>query len=464
MDRLVKGFGVRVPVRATLWYMASTAIGKGVGILATAVFTRIMSGEEYGAYTVYMSWLGIAVTVSSAAASASAVYKCIGESPERREDLLATFTAAYVILSFGVWVAMSIAGLGGGMSVFVLLQCIADGTVAIYLTEKKHTYSYKTVAMIGISEAIVSPVIAYFLITGWGLGYLGRVIGYLVLPFTLAVVIAARRWVRGARPLDLGIWKRVAPTTLALLPYSIATAVSTQADKLIVSAKLGRVGIAAYSVVHTVGSARVFLTAAVGSALYPWISRKLRGGDYTEIGRILSALTTLYAVVAIYTVDAAPELISLLAPDEYAVALSAIVPLAVTALPSFLTGCITVVLMDEGGATTVSVASVASALTSIALNMLLIPRIGYMGAALSSLLSSCVMLSVMLRGIKRKGVKDALSLGKFIAVFLLALLYSALLYALYPYPVLRILLLIPPTLYAVRDGVSVYRMLLEKNT
>lgn len=444
--------------------MASATVGKGIGILATAVFTRIMSGDEYGTYTVYMSWLGIAVTVSSAAASASAIYKCIGESPERREDLLATFTVAYVLLAVGVWIAMNIAGVGGWASAFVLLQCIADGTVAIYLTEKKHTYSYKTVALVGIAEALVSPIIAYFLITGWGLGYLGRVIGYLILPFALATVIAVRRGVRGAHILDVGIWKMIAPFTLTLLPYSIATAVSTQVDKLLVSAALGRVGVAAYSVVHTVGSARVFLTAAVGSALYPWISRKLRGARHGEIGRILSALTTVYAIVAIYTVDAAPELLSLLAPEEYAVALPAIVPLAVTALPSFLTGCATVMLMNAGGAMTVSIASVASALTSIAANMLLIPRLGYIGAALSSLLSACVMLAIMLYKIKEEGAKDALPLRKFIAVFAVTLFYSALLYALYPYPVLRILLLIPPTLYAVRDGVSVYRMLLEKNT
>ncbi len=457
-----------MPVRASLWYMASGAVGKGVGIVATALFTRIMTGAEYGAYTVYMSWLGIAVTVSSAAASASVIYKRIGDDASERENLLASFTAIYAvfasIISVAVGVAMALSETGGGAWIFLWAQCVADGVVAIYLAQKKHSYSYKTVAVIGIAESVISPLVSYFLITGWGLGYLGRVIGYLTVPLAIAIVTTARRVLGGAKFFQRESWRRTVSLILPLIPYSAATAVSAQADRLVVSAALGHEGVAAYSVVHTVGSARVMLTTAIGSALYPWISRKLHAGRHTEIRRIISALATVYATLTVYTVDAAPELVALLAPERYSVALTAIVPLALCSLPSFLNGCMTVILLHIGDGGRLSLSSIASAAVSVIANLLLVGRLGYLGAALSTLAATCTMLTITVLGARKEGVSDALPIGKCAILFTITAVYCAVIYALYPYPVLRILMLIPPTLYALRDGVSVFYMLIEKNS
>lgn len=44
------------PVKASLWYTVCNVINKAIALLATPIFTRIMTEEEYGTFAVFQSW------------------------------------------------------------------------------------------------------------------------------------------------------------------------------------------------------------------------------------------------------------------------------------------------------------------------------------------------------------------------------------------------------------------------
>ena len=241
MDRITSGKRLRIPIKASVCYVFAACAAKLIGIASTAAFTRIMSGEEYGAYTVYMSWLGIAVAVSSAISSSGVVYTGLVDHHSEKEDFLASLTALFFLLSLItsglVAVAITVYGAPRVMILPLILQCAADGTVSIYLSEKKHSYSYRSVVLITLAEAVTSPLVSYFLVAICGAGYIGRVLGYLALPLALALVIAVRRVLCGSA-FVFSIWKKILFLTLPLLPYSLGGAISSQADKLIIGASL----------------------------------------------------------------------------------------------------------------------------------------------------------------------------------------------------------------------------------
>ena len=59
---------IRLPAKAGAWYVASGAMIKLCGMSATPYFTRVMSPEEYGRYSLYMSLaaiLSVLTTVST---------------------------------------------------------------------------------------------------------------------------------------------------------------------------------------------------------------------------------------------------------------------------------------------------------------------------------------------------------------------------------------------------------------
>ena len=77
MNLFAKAKELKLPARATLWYMSAAVIGKGVSFLSTPFFTRLMSGEEYGTFTLYITLLGVASVICSAVYSGSGVYRAL---------------------------------------------------------------------------------------------------------------------------------------------------------------------------------------------------------------------------------------------------------------------------------------------------------------------------------------------------------------------------------------------------
>ena len=54
-----------LPVKATLWYTICNVINKGLALLSTPIFTRIMTEEQYGTFSVFQSWYGILLIFTS---------------------------------------------------------------------------------------------------------------------------------------------------------------------------------------------------------------------------------------------------------------------------------------------------------------------------------------------------------------------------------------------------------------
>ena len=47
------------PVKASLWFTVCNAVQKGISLVSTPIFTRMLTPEQYGVYTVYQSWYAI---------------------------------------------------------------------------------------------------------------------------------------------------------------------------------------------------------------------------------------------------------------------------------------------------------------------------------------------------------------------------------------------------------------------
>ena len=56
---LNKYTSLSVQVKASFWFLICGFLQKGVSIITTPIFTRLLSTAEYGQYSVFNSWLGI---------------------------------------------------------------------------------------------------------------------------------------------------------------------------------------------------------------------------------------------------------------------------------------------------------------------------------------------------------------------------------------------------------------------
>ena len=67
MFRKLKAYyeGMQPPIKASLWFLICGFLQKGISLLTTPIFTRVMTDAEYGRYNVYNSWLGVVQIIVS---------------------------------------------------------------------------------------------------------------------------------------------------------------------------------------------------------------------------------------------------------------------------------------------------------------------------------------------------------------------------------------------------------------
>ena len=47
------------PVKASIWFTICNVLQKGISMITVPVFTRLLTTEQYGVYSVYQSWYSI---------------------------------------------------------------------------------------------------------------------------------------------------------------------------------------------------------------------------------------------------------------------------------------------------------------------------------------------------------------------------------------------------------------------
>lgn len=441
---------LKKPARASLYYVISGALTKLIGVLSTPIFTRLLSGEEYGSYTLYMSYLGLLTTVSAAAISQQVLYRgfekykgekagflvsslAVGESFSLAVSLVLLMLSPYLSLSYDMLFALSV-------------QLLLDTAINLALASSKHEYGYARVILINLSTAALTPLLAASLTIGGGLGYRGRVYALLILSAAVALPIVIKIMKR-ARLFDKSKAKYVIKNSFPLIPGAASGAVSAEIDKLMVSAYLGPAALAKYSIAHTVGLGLGFITSSVSSALYPWIIRKLSDGktdDFTSLLR--PALRALCALVCMLC-TLVPEIFGLLAPKEYGIAKYSSVPLALCAVPSFASALIGVCIVYAGRSPYTTLSAFCSVMANLALSTLLIPNLDFIGAGISLLLSNLLSLFVNYILLSRCNMASLIPKSSILTPFLYSSLLSALAALFYPYLHIRILLLCIPAVW-----------------
>ncbi len=439
---------LRLPAKATIYYTLSSALAKAVGILTTPIFTRILTGEDYGKYTFYMSWLGLCTTICTSVISQAVIYRGLEKFKAQKDEfifssftLVIGFTAVFCLLLFAFY---DILDLTRGIILLLMIQLFCDASVGIYQTVRRYDYSYRALSVINAVSVVATPLLSAILIFGAKIGYRGRIFALLLVSLMIASPHVARVLRNGKEKFNKKIALYISRRSLPLLPHAASVAVGAEIDKLMITAALGAEALAKYSVAHTLGLGIGFAVSALASALYPWVIRKLSSGCDEAVEPISSAILNALGALAMIIALLVPEIFMFLAPPEYSDARLATIPLLLSTIPSFSSSFITLGIVHAEHSGYTSVSAIASVVVSVILNSILIPRLEYVGAALSLLLSSLVTLGVNYVFLKRIGLDSIFSQKAFFKSLLITSAVAVATPLIYSYLALRILGLVLP--------------------
>ena len=60
MDKILKKYSSLPQIaKASFWFLICSVLQKGISVITTPIFTRLMTSSEYGVYNVFISWENI---------------------------------------------------------------------------------------------------------------------------------------------------------------------------------------------------------------------------------------------------------------------------------------------------------------------------------------------------------------------------------------------------------------------
>ncbi len=430
---LIKGNGMNAPAKASVFYTLGMVITRAAAFLLTPVMTRLLSSEEYGAYTLFNSILSILTIFGTLDICGSVFWRALQKFQDSRRTLLRSALILLLLLCLSalavflpIWRMFFRNSLFPGAFIFLALALISNMTVNLFSAKCRFFCKYRFTLISSFILGALAPGLAcVFALSVQGneamaltvkVGVSTAVLVAFSLPLFIYIIFSERLtnllYERATLKHEKVIHASVSEEktskksfaeysryllrlALPMFPYYISLSLLAQGDKIIISRLLGASALGAYSVAYSAGSALVALSSGICHALSPWVMRKVRATDYGRIRQVFTAAVDIICPAALIFLALAPEVFSFLAPEEYLGGLSSVFPIALSASPLFLSSLLTSAVLALERVRGVIACGAACALASVVLNLALLRRFGIFAAAVITFTAYLALLLLL---------------------------------------------------------------------
>lgn len=448
--------------RASIWFVFCSVMQKGIQFITVPIFTRTLSTQEYGQFTLYQSWLNI-ITIFASLMLYSSVFNNgmlkYGSQKERfisaLQGLSTTSTAVLFVLYLldaDLWERLI------GLPRIVMLSMFAEmlfyPALQYWSMRQRYEFKYRTLVAVTLAISVLNPVLGLLAVQATDEKGVARILSVSLLNACVGLLFYIHNFARGKTFFVREYWKFALTFNLPLIPHFLSTVVFAQSDRIMIEKMFGATPMAIYSLAYSLGVVMSIVYTAITDSLVPWIYQKCQVSAYASIGHMATRITVLVALITLVPIAMAPELVAIMGTQEYAPAMWGVPPVAIASYLSFLCTLFSSIEFYFEKSKFVMVASCVSALINIVLNFLLMPIFGYLAAAYTTVICY-VILTLAHYYFMRLAFRENVGSGsvynsKMLILITLALaLAAAVLMLLYPYPLVRYLFLVALLILAI---------------
>ena len=415
-----------------MWYIASSVIAKGVGALSTPIFTRLLTPEEYGLYPLYNTWLSIISVIVTLELTGGVIYRGLQKYSDRKDELISAAFGLFLTIFLPICtlyfafsrIINAISGLNTFIFTLMIVQIFFGTVVAFYSAKARYEYDYKSATFINLTSAFAIPFNSVALILLVKIKSEARIISSVLVLSVIGVFALYHIMKRSKALFDREIWGFLLKFNLPLLPHYLSLSLILRIGEVIIGRTFGTDFLGKYSVAVSIGMALTVVTGGLLSALSPWLLRKMHSGETGRIRELLLLIVRLLCVLCLLVLAASPELIFILTPPEFHSALPAVYPLALSIIPLFLSNALTSAGMYYDKSYLSAMPSVVSAAVSVALSLLILPKVDYRFAAVFVLVSYLIFAILSALVYKRLSGELPINVKDTFISFILTLLYA----------------------------------------
>jgi O-antigen/teichoic acid export membrane protein len=387
-------------LKAGIWYTATDFFLKGMAFITIPIYTRLLSVQEYGVVSVYGTFVSIFALITGLDLHAS-IGTGINDFREKKDS----FLSSVLFLSLLSFLVFAIAGLIGKNYLSSLLNIKSDVlylsiiggylgfVIEFYSAVKVFEQQYKIKSILSLVNALTNFGLSVFLLLVISRDkYLGRIYGDLFSKVVFSVILFIIITLRGRRLIWPEAWKYSLKISIPLILHSLSGIILSQFDRLAIQKMIDSEKVGLYSYAYNLGMIPSVVLGALNSAWVPWFYDKMYKRDLKEVelkSKYYNEVFLLFICLMYITI---PELGIIMAPRTYSASL-VIVPVIISSYyMQFLYTLYVNFAFSHKKTGAISVGTALAGLVNVVSNILLIPKLGYEVAAITTLASYFLLL------------------------------------------------------------------------
>lgn len=435
--------------KATLWFMACSILQKGMSMLTTPIFTRLMSTDEYGLYTTYNSWLNIFTIITTLNLGYGVFNKAMSKFKEDRDSYTSAMQGLTITITTVVFFAYLIlrkpinswTELPTIIMVAMFLELYFAPAFVFWTRRLRYEYKYKEVVLVTLAMTLGNVffgIAAVYFSVDKGFA---RIMSIVFVQAAFGIGLTVYNFKRGKRFCVPKFWKFAIGFNLPLLPHYFSMYVLEQSDRVMIQKLCGYSTVAIYGVAYNLGMVMKIIIDSLNNSLIPWLYNSLEEKKFDNIEKKITSISFTFCIGLCLFMLIAPEFLMFFATQEYFEAMYVIPPVTSSILFIFLYNLFgNIEFYYESNKFTMLVSGIGAAL-NIILNYIFIRMFGFVAAGYTTLV--CYMIFsishyVYSTYVTKKKVGVVIFKPNIMLLFVVGLVFATLLIAvLYHYRLLR---------------------------
>lgn len=444
-----------ITIKVSIAYIMCNILQKCLSFITLPLFTRLLTTEQYGQSIIYSSWEGIFMLYLTLNLAYGSFQTAMIKYEQKRSEYISSIqgiclllSAIFLIIYFpfrNTWNKLL------ELSTFFVLLMVSEilfiTATQFWMGKNRFEYKYKRVVFVTLLVSVLSPVLALILISiSEEKGY-ARILGYALANILIGFYLFVHNSKKGKKLFVKEYWKYALKFNIPLLPYYLSQIIFNQSDRIMISHMIGKSEAAMYGVAYNLAMILVFVLNAINSSYVPWVYKKIKDNHGEDNKKVSVMLIVLIGLLILGIIWFSPEIIFIMAGEQYKAAVYTVPPVAMSLLLLFYCQLFINIEFYYEEKKALVYGSIGAALINVVLNYIFIPKFGFVVAGYTTLISYLIFaisnyysLQSILK--RRKLLNNLYPYKTMIIIFILFVLISFLGLALYEILIARIIITI----------------------
>lgn len=400
-------------VKASFWFVVCGFLQKAISLLTTPIFSRLLTTEEYGVFSVFSTWQSIIIIIASLNLSSGVYLRGLIKFEDDSEEFTASLQCLYTLNTLFVFLIYmlfsdfwnTLFDLPTSYMVVMFFDILMQAAFQFWSVRQRVNYVYQSLVRVTLLNAVLKPTMG--------------IVGVLLCEdhvsariFTMAAADALvfgwfflALFFKPGKKFSTKYWKYALGYNLPLIPHYLSQMVLNQSDRVMINSIVGASAAGIYSLAYSAAVILTIVNQSVLNSYNPWMYKKIKEKDYGNIGNVSVAILLIIGVLNLMLMAFAPEAIAILAPSSYYEAIWVIPPVSMSVYFMFMYSLFSNFEFYYEKTKLMMVASVSGAVLNIVLNYIFIGLFGFLAAGYTTLvcyLCYCIFHYIVMRIILKK--------------------------------------------------------------